>query len=65
MHTIDDAMYEAMSKAMVIAYCIANARLIPPQKDLDEFNELNNRWRNASVKRSEDILPNRCREEGV
>ena len=65
MHTIDDDLYEAMSKAMAIAYCVASARVIPPQRDLDEFIELNNRWRKASVKHSEDTLPNRCREEGV
>ncbi len=68
MQTVSDEYAEAASAAMQIAYVVCNARCIPPQNEMDRFNELDKRWKAsmfAKPKQPSDTLPNRCREEGV
>lgn len=67
MRTVSDAYADAASVAMQIAYVVCNARCIPPQSEMDRFNELDRRWKNSMLVPGQqpDTLPNRCREEGV
>ena len=66
MRTVSDAYVAAASLAMQIAYVVCNARCIPPQSDMDRFNELDKRWKDSMLtqEHQQDTLPNRCREEG-